>query len=397
MKAILFDEDESWQHLLPLTYTRPISELRAGILTIREKWMKALMPETLSWKTQSYLQKKFPAQPAEFWINASVCPNAELKRKIPVMKKGQALMWEGRLIAGRTDALSTEVEPAAFSDKQELDTEPVIIDRPWKLFRNVAAEIETDYSILTRGRESAPLEDPHTVVYGKENLFLEPGARVQAAVIDATNGPVYLGANSFISPGSVIRGAFALGEESVVNMGAKLRGDTSVGPGCKVGGEISNSVFQGNCNKSHDGYLGNSVIGEWCNLGADTNSSNLKNNYANVKVWSYVKKGFTDTGLQFCGLTMGDHSKCGINTMFNTGTVVGVSANIFGSGFPRNFIPSFSWGGASGIITHQIRKAMDTARLVMVRRNIELSDTDIEIFNHIFEQSAEFRVWEGKK
>ncbi|MEJ2006366.1 MAG: glucose-1-phosphate thymidylyltransferase, partial [Cyclobacteriaceae bacterium] len=250
---------------------------------------------------------------------------------------------------------------------------------------------------ITAGRTSAPLDDPHTVVYGEENLFLEPGARVQASIIDATNGPVYLGRNSFVSANSVIRGAFALGNESVVNMGAKLRGDTSVGPGCKVGGEISNSVFLANCNKSHDGYLGNSVIGEWCNLGADTNSSNLKNNYANVKVWSYVKKGFTDTGLQFCGLTMGDHSKCGINTMFNTGTVVGVSANIFGSGFPRTFIPSFSWGGASGMVTHQLKKAIETADLVMERRKEKLTDADLEIFDQIFERSAEFRVWEGRK
>ena len=397
MKVILFDEDDSWQHLLPLTYTRPISELRAGILTIREKWLKALGPDEISCKTQPYLQKKFKLQPADFWINASVCPNDELIVKIPTLKKGQSLVSNGRLVAFRAMEPVRELPDDVLTNQEEIDSDPVFIDRTWKLFRNVAEEIKKDFIVLTQGRESAPVEDPHTVVYGEENLFLEPGARVQAAIIDATNGPVYLGANSYISPGSVIRGAFALGEESVVNMGAKLRGDTSVGPGCKVGGEISNSVFQGNCNKSHDGYLGNSIIGEWCNLGADTNSSNLKNNYANVKVWSYAKKGFADTGLQFCGLTMGDHSKCGINTMFNTGTVVGVSANIFGSGFPRNFIPSFSWGGATGMITHQLKKALDTARLVMVRRNIELSEEDIEIFEHIFDQSAEFRVWEGKR
>jgi len=395
MKVTLFDEAGSWRHLLPLTYTRPIAELRVGILTIREKWSKVLQADTISWNTQSYLQKKYPTSSSEYWINASVCPNNKLTEQIHDLQKGESLSFNGRLVALRAAKEVSDYGDWQNLRNRDLDDEPVFIDRTWKMFRNVAEEIRHDFEIITNGRSSAPVPDRHTIVYGEENLFIEEGARIQAAVIDATNGPVYLGKNSYVSPGAIIRGAFALGEESVVNMGAKLRGDTAVGPGCKVGGEISNSVFQGNCNKSHDGYLGNSVIGEWCNLGADTNTSNLKNNYANVKVWSYDKKEFADTGLQFCGLTMGDHSKCGINTMFNTGTVTGVACNIFGAGFPRTFIPSFSWGGASGMNTHQMNKALETARLVMERRNISLTEADIDIFQHIFDESAEFRVWEG--
>ena len=396
MKIILFDEALTWQHLLPLTFTRPVSDLRVGILTIAEKWEKHLKVTSTGYHTQPYLQDKFPKKEAEVWINGCVCPDTHLISRIKQLDSNQALTSGGRLIAARsTDA---SFDPSDFSNLQLEEVENVLfIDRTWKIFKHVADEIRSDFKLLTTGRISEEIDDPHTIVYGKENVFLEPGARIQASIIDATNGPVYLGKNSFISPGSVVRGAFSLGAESVVNMGAKLRGDTSVGPGCKVGGEISNSVFQANCNKSHDGYLGNSVIGEWCNLGADTNCSNLKNNYASVKIWNYVRNGFEDTGLMFCGLTMGDHSKCGINTMFNTGTVTGVAANIFGAGFPRNFIPSFSWGGANGMITHQLNKAIETAEIVMSRRNIELTEYDREILRNIFEMSKEHRVWEAKK
>ncbi len=396
MKVILFDEANTWQHLLPLTYTRPVADLRVGILTLAEKWEKRLQPESIGYSTQEYLHKKYPKKEGDVWINAAVPANDMLAASVMNLAEGEGLTCNGRLIAARSSNPSFEPEQAELSRTTEIQ-DVLFIDRTWKIFRHVADEIKSDFTLITKDRKSAPLEDPHTIIYGRENLFLEPGARVQAAIIDATNGPVYLGRDSFVSPGAIIRGSFALGEESVVNMGAKLRGDTSVGPGCKVGGEISNSVFLANCNKSHDGYLGNSVIGEWCNLGADTNSSNLKNNYAPVKTWSYVSKGFADTGLTFCGLTMGDHSKCGINTMFNTGTVVGVAANIFGSGFPRTFIPSFSWGGASGMITHQINKAIETAKLMMERRKIPFTIDDQEILEEVFRRSSEFRIWEGKK
>ncbi|HEY9117811.1 MAG TPA: glucose-1-phosphate thymidylyltransferase, partial [Roseivirga sp.] len=200
--------------------------------------------------------------------------------------------------------------------------------------------------------------------------------------------------NAQVHEGAIISGAFALCESSHVNMGAKIKGDTTIGPHSKVGGEIGNSVIFGYSNKGHEGYMGNSVLGEWCNLGADTNTSNLKNNYAMVKLWDYATGRFADTGLQFCGLMMGDHSKCGINTMFNTGTVVGVGANIFGAGYPRNFVPSFSWGGATGFVTFQLRKFAEVAEAVMHRRHMEYDQVEQDIIKHVFDTSAAYRIWE---
>jgi UDP-N-acetylglucosamine diphosphorylase/glucosamine-1-phosphate N-acetyltransferase len=271
-----------------------------------------------------------------------------------------------------------------------------LIDQVWKIYQNNGAQIRADFKLITEGRKSELLSDPHTRVYGSDNIFIEEGAQVRAAVLNAENGPIYLGKNSFVNEGAIIRGPFALCEESHVNMGAKVRGDTTVGPFSKIGGEVSNSVIFGYSNKAHDGFLGNSVIGEWCNIGADTNTSNLKNNYENIKLWNYGKGGFVDTGLMFCGLMFGDHSKCGINMMFNSGTVVGVSASLFGSGYPRTFIPSFAWGGAAGFSTFQFSKAMETARKVMERRSITLSEIDLDILSAIYAQSAIYRVWEKK-
>jgi UDP-N-acetylglucosamine diphosphorylase/glucosamine-1-phosphate N-acetyltransferase len=266
-----------------------------------------------------------------------------------------------------------------------------LIDQPWKIFQYNASQIKSDFAFITRGRESAGVLDRHTKTYGTENIFVEEGADIKAAILNAESGPIYIGKNAVVQEGSIIRGSFALCEGATVNMGAKMRGDSTVGPYCKVGGEVSNSVLFGYSNKGHDGFLGNSVLGEWCNLGADTNASNLKNNYDQVKLWSYAKKGFISTGQQFCGLMMGDHSKCGINTMFNTGTVIGVSANIFGDGYPRNFIPSFSWGGAAGFITHQLSKVYETAERVMSRRQVELTETDKEILKYIFDTTEEIK------
>jgi UDP-N-acetylglucosamine diphosphorylase/glucosamine-1-phosphate N-acetyltransferase len=271
-----------------------------------------------------------------------------------------------------------------------------LIDEVWKIFQHNGNQIRADFEILTAGRKSNPITDIHTRVYGAENIFIEEGVSLRAALLNAENGPIYLGKNSQVQEGALIKGPFALCEGSHVNMGAKVRGDTTVGPFSKIGGEVSNSVIFGYANKSHDGFLGNSVLGEWCNLGADTNTSNLKNNYENVKLWSYAKEGFKDTGLMFCGLMMGDHSKCGINTMFNTGTVVGVSANIFGDGYPRNFIPSFAWGGAAGFTTFQLNKALDTASKAMSRRSMVLDEQETSILKHVYETSSRFRVWDKK-
>ena len=287
-------------------------------------------------------------------------------------------------------------EPFELGGRKAIQVEEVSqITYPWDIFRLNGSEIKHDFALLTNGKKSQPFKDPHTKTYG-DQIFIEEGARVKAAVLNAENGPIYIGKEAEIQEGALIRGPFALCEYSVVNMGAKIKGDTTVGPHSKVGGEVSNSVIFGYSNKGHEGFLGNSVIGEWCNLGADTSNSNLKNNYAPVKMWDFATGRFKDTGLQFCGLIMGDHSKSGINTMFNTGTTIGVSANIFGDGFPRTIIPSFAWGGSSGFTTYQTRKAFETAELVMKRRNKALTEADKAVLSHIFEITAENRVWDKK-
>ncbi|HAA19533.1 MAG TPA: glucose-1-phosphate thymidylyltransferase, partial [Cytophagales bacterium] len=290
----------------------------------------------------------------------------------------------------RSSGVIPQLQPVAFT--QEL----TVISQVWHIFQKNGEQIRADFEAITQGRHSAGLDCPHTTLLGKENIFVEEGAKVTAAILNAERGPIYLGKNSEIQEGAIIRGPLALGEGSVVNMGAKLRGDNTVGPWCKVGGEVSNSVLFAYSSKGHDGFIGNTVIGEWCNLGADTNTSNLKNNYAPVKLWNYKKGGFVNSGQQFCGLIMGDHSKTGINTMLNTGTVVGVSANIFGPGFPRNFIPSFAWGGSQGFTTFQIRKAFEVAERVMPRRNRELDEAEKGILQTVFDASAEYRIWEKK-
>jgi UDP-N-acetylglucosamine diphosphorylase/glucosamine-1-phosphate N-acetyltransferase len=267
-----------------------------------------------------------------------------------------------------------------------------IIDFPWKIFRENAAQLKIDFKLITHGRKSFPITDKFTAVYGEENIFVEEGVTILAAVLNAQSGPIYLGKNSIVQEGVVIRGSFALCEHAQINMGAKLRGDTTVGPHCKVGGEVSNSVFFGNTNKAHDGYLGNSVLGEWCNLGAGTNASNLKNNYETVKLWSHADNDFKNTGLQFCGLMMGDHSKTGIAARFNTGTVVDVCANIFGGGLQPTYIPSFAWGGADGFTTYKIEKAFETINKVMSRRNADFSEDDQDILLHLFKTITNSRV-----
>lgn len=393
MNILFVEQAEAHQQLLPLTYTRPIADLRVGILTIAEKWSKALSIDTYGFITQPYLQAGFSAAEAHkdsLWILNGVLPDSELVRAINNLQENEALYLDEQLLAARGAANPVEV---SYPHKVVFEGEPNQVVHTWDIFRLNGAEIRKDYDMITAGRKSQPITDPHTITYGTD-IFLEEGAKVRAAVLNAENGPIYLGKDSEVSEGSVIRGAFALGEKSVVAMRGIVRGDTTLGPYCKIGGEVSNSVLWGYSNKAHDGFLGNAVIGQWCNLGAATNNSNLKNNYDPVRMWDFASGRFAHTGLQFCGLIMGDHSKTAIGTMFNTGTTVGVAANIFGEGFPRTIIPSFSWGGASGFVTHQPRKAFITADIVMKRRKMELTDTDKAILNHIFEASAQYRVWE---
>lgn len=387
MNLVLFDDPHTRINLLPFTFTRPVSKMRVGILTIAEKWEKRLNI-TASFLTDSYLQKKFPLTPAHdnLFINAAWCPDDQAAESVKALKSKEILIQNNIILAWRSEDLS--LPDLSTSSSLIFSGSVTLIDQVWKIFQHNAAQIRVDYALITAGRKSAGVQDKHTIVYNESNIFVEEGVTIRAAVLNAENGPIYLGKNSVVQEGALIKGPFALCEGSTVNMGGKMRGDTTVGPFSKVGGEVNNAVIFGYSNKGHDGFLGNSVIGEWCNLGADTNTSNLKNNYENVKLWSYAKGGFVDTGLQFCGLMMGDHSKCGINTMFNTGTVVGVSSNIFGDGFPRNFIPSFSWGGANGFTTYQLKKAYDTAQKSMERRKITLDDTEKEILAKVFELTA---------
>lgn len=392
---ILFDDPAIRGSLLPFTFTRPVADIRIGILKISEKW-KHYSGRQPGFLTHDYLSNKFTkTEGSALMINGAVCPDDELWSEIIELQSSQALFSDQVLIACRTED-SSGFHPDIAKDKERLDTahKPTIVLKSWNIFQYNAVELRKDFHLVTKGRGSLPISDPFTIVYGKENIFVEEGAVIKAAVLNAENGPIYIGRNTEIQEGAVIRGPFALCEGSTVNMGAKLRGDTTVGPHSKVGGEISNSVIFGFSNKGHEGFLGNSVIGEWCNLGADTNTSNLKNNYAAVKVWDYTKGGFTNTGLQFCGLMMGDHAKCGINTMFNTGTVVGVGANVFGDGYPRNFIPSFSWGGAAGFSTFQVRKFEETAIAVMKRRGMGYGDEEKEIVKKVFELTRHYRIWD---
>jgi UDP-N-acetylglucosamine diphosphorylase/glucosamine-1-phosphate N-acetyltransferase len=382
MQINLFDSQQIRENLLPFTFTRPVACIRIGILTISEKWQKYGFE--VGFETQDYLSQKFPSLTAIIKVNGALCPNASVVEAIKSLNSNE------QLIAGETVLAINGSGAKSVTYHGEFR----MIHQSWEIFQYNREQIEADFKLITTGRKSQPITDPHTIVYGEKNIFLEEGASIKAAIINAEHGPVYIGKNAHVHEGAIIHGAFALCESAHVNMGAKIKGDSTIGPFSKVGGEVSNAVIFGYSNKGHDGFLGNSVIGEWCNLGADTNTSNLKNNYAPVKLWSYSTQRFAQTGLQFCGLMMGDHAKCSINTMFNTGTVVGVGANLFGAGFPKNFVPSFSWGGASGLITFQVIKFYEVAEAVMKRRGIEFSDVEKQIIDKVFELTAQYRNWD---
>ncbi len=390
MNYIIFDNFRR-NYLLPLTFTRPVVDIRVGILTIREKWEHYLGQKTSS-LTEDYLSVKFPIVKGEdnILINGSIMPNPTLLKELERIGINQALVKDEVIIAIRvTEKELDNMDEAEGMEELETDVEFMKINATWDIFSKNDQALRDDYALITKGRKSAPLGESNTLI-GKD-IFIEEGAKIECATINTESGPVYIGKDAEIMEGSMIRGPFALGDHSVVKMGSKIYGATTVGPYSKVGGELNNVVIFGYSNKAHDGFLGNAVIGEWCNLGADTNNSNLKNNYANVKIWNYPSGTYMDTGRQFCGLIMGDHSKCGINTMFNTGTVVGVSANIFGTGFPPAFIPSFSWGGAHGFTTYRMEKVLEAASLVMERRGMQLSEEDKAILDHISQYSKPFR------
>lgn len=389
MNYILFDGDVR-NSLLPFTYTRPVADIRVGILTIREKWEKYLGLTTTT-ITEEYLEEKYPmVELAEnVLINASFCPTKSLVEKVKNLSKNEAIFKGEDVIAFFTSDSQEEVN---FDDYRQIEFDEVLlqIKNTWDIFSLNDKAIQEDFDLITEGRKSQPIPEG-TRYLRKENIFIEEGAEIIFATLNASKGPIYIGKDTEIMEGSVVRGPFAMCEHSVLKLNTKIYGATTLGPYCKVGGEVNNSVLMGYSNKGHDGFLGNSVLGEWCNLGADTNNSNLKNNYAEVKLWDYETGRFAKTGLQFCGLMMGDHSKCGINTMFNTGTVIGVSANVFGSGFPRNFIPSYSWGGASGFTEYKTNKVFEVAEVVMQRRNLVFDDKDQKILTHVFEETKKYR------
>lgn len=390
MNYILFDTFRR-NHLLPLTFLRPSCDIRIGILTIREKWEKHLNTKT-STLSEDYLQKKFPLKKEKdnILINGSICPNNPLIKAINNLELNQALTSKGTIIALRLNENDIHKVYDEVNDLIEIETnnEFLKINNSWDIFSKNEEALISDFDLITKNRISQII-DPSNTVQSPNSIFIEEGAKVFNASLNASSGPIYIGKDSEIMEGALIRGPFALCEKSSVKMGAKIYGATTIGPESKVGGELSNVVIFGLSNKGHDGYLGNAVIGEWCNIGADTNNSNLKNTYENVKIWNYVDKKFTDTELQFCGLIMGDHSKCGINTMFNTGTVVGIGANIFGAGFQRNFIQSFAWGGVSKMEKYDYNRAMKTTYAVFKRRNRDFNETEKELLTHVYNLSLE--------
>lgn len=400
MSYILFDSNVRFQ-LYPFTRTRPVADVRCGILTMRERW-ENLLNTTTGTLTEEYLQTVFPMNNEgknHVYINGAVFANEGLVAQINTLfennTKGWKLVHKDLLIAfssGETMNFSTFQQTIIDLTVYTYNDSVMQLRYMWDIFSLNDKAIRYDFELLTKGRNSA-LIPTGVLVSGKENLFIEEGGNIyQGCIINANTGPVYIGKDTEVLEGAMIRGPFALCEQGVLKMGAKIYGASTFGPGCKVGGEINNVVFFANSNKSHDGYLGNAVIGEWCNLGADTNCSNLKNNYEEVKVWDEYTGKLIPTGTIFCGLMMADHSKCSINTMFNTGTVVGVSCNIFGNGFPDKFVPSFSWGGSDIMVSYSFDKAIDTANRMMGRRGKQITDAEKEMFRHIFDETSKQRV-----
>ncbi|MDN6279692.1 MAG: GlmU family protein [Psychroflexus sp.] len=389
MNIVLFDDQLRGQ-FLPLTYTRPIADLRIGITKIDKKY-EHLFNASVFYQTEDYLQEKFKTAPSDqetLYINSRFLPDQRLVDCVKSLSFDEVLKTETSLVAYRLKA----GEALDISSKKvtTYTHENIEIKHVWDLFSYNHRAIQDDFNRITSGRESEEIPR-HVYVVNPSQIFIEKGATVHNASLNASEGPIYIGKNAEVMENTAVRGPFALCESSVLKMGAKIYTGTTIGPHSKVGGEVSNSVITGYSNKGHDGFLGNSVLGEWCNIGADSNTSNLKNNYAGVKLWDYSKERFTDTGLQFCGLIMGDHSKSAINAMFNTGTIIGVSTNIFGSGFPRNFVPSFSWGGSQGVKTYNFKKAMEVAAIVMKRRQLDLTETERDILEKVYELTQAYR------
>ncbi|MDD2983401.1 MAG: putative sugar nucleotidyl transferase [Crocinitomicaceae bacterium] len=374
MKIILHDNQLNLR-CAPLTLTRPVGNLRMGILTNDERWKMFIPSAHVFFQTESYLATKFPSSvDVDLIVNAAVIPTQALIDAVQMLNVGEELSFDNQWVARKGSVIQTNI---AF--KSDL----IILENRWDIFQKNGAVLKADYDLITQGRTSQPLSKTNTVIGDSNLIFLEEGAKCEASILNTNEGPIYIGKNAEIMEGSIVRGPLALCESAGLKLGTKVYGPTTLGPHCKVGGEVNNVVFQSYSNKGHDGFLGNSVIGEWCNLGADTNCSNLKNNYSSVSTYSYETKNTEQTDVQFMGLMMGDHSKSGINTMFNTATVVGVSANVFGAGFPEKKIDSFSWSEGESTVPFRLDKAIEVAKAMMGRRNVEFTKGDLEIFEFL--------------
>jgi len=383
---LVFSDAQYWEDFLPLTFTRPIAEMRMGILTFSERWKKLLDIDEVFYITENYLQDKFkkPDPKQSLFIVPNFFPSDEVLKQIKELQPGEALVYENEVLVANINMENFSLNQ--INKMTDIHEKLFFIDKPTDLFSYNDKAIDFDFKLLTEGRTSQELSSTNGFIGEKENLFIEEGAAIEFSTLNCKTGKIYIGKNAEIMEGSNIRGSLALCEDSKINLGTKLYGGTTIGPSSKVGGEVNNIVIFGYTNKGHDGFLGNSVIGEWCNLGADTNSSNLKNNYASVKLWNYRKERFLDTGLQFCGLIMGDHSKTAINTQLNTGTIVGVASNIFKSGFPPNLVDNFSWGGMKGDEKFKLEKSYEVAEKAMERRKIPITETDKDILKYIYNE-----------
>ncbi|MFK7784608.1 MAG: putative sugar nucleotidyl transferase [Crocinitomicaceae bacterium] len=378
MNITLHDND-SWLKFAPLSLTRPVGNLRIGIFTNDERWRYLLAGADIGFGTEEYLSGKFPDAGGTV-MNACVILNREVADAILQLGDNSELYSskEQTWIARNGDG----------SNRVPFNDEVLVISERWELYQKNGEVIKSDFEIITDKKVSEQLSASNTVIGAPELIFLEEGAKVEASILNTTNGPIYIGKDAEIMEGSIVRGPLAMNEHSALKLGTKIYGPTTLGPHCKVGGEVNNCIFQAYSNKGHDGFLGNSLIGEWCNLGADTNSSNLKNNYGNVKTFNFESMKLEQTDVQFMGLVMGDHSKCGINTMFNTATVVGVSCNVFGAEFPPKYVPSFQWG-ANGD-EYDFAKALESASNMMIRRGIQLTIPEIDILQFVSDKSNGF-------
>lgn len=382
---LVFSDAQYWEDFLPLTFTRPTAEMRCGVLTFAERWQKLLGSEEISYITEDYLQEKFkkPEGKESLFIVPNFLPTETVLEQIKNLQQGEALVYENELLAARVNMESFSLNQ--IEKMTDITEELLFFKQPTDLFSYNDKAIDYDFELLTKGRTSQALSETNGLLGNKEDLFIEEGAQIEFSTLNTKTGKIYIGKNAEVMEGCNLRGPIALCDDSKFNLGAKIYGATTIGPHSKVGGEVNNIVIFGYSNKGHDGFVGNSVIGEWCNLGADTNSSNLKNNYAEVKLWNYRLKRFANTGLQFAGLIMGDHSKTAINTQLNTGTVAGVAANIFKSGFPPNLIDNFSWGGMKGDEKFKLEKAYEVAEKAMARRKVPLTEADKDILKYIYE------------